>query len=189
MLAYDKATVADLNQLARRHFAAAGILDGPTLHAGGREYQRGDRVSCLTNHAGLGVLNGDLATVTTIDTDTGELVVRLDRHPEPVTLSSWYLDNGNLDYGYAITGHKAQGITVDRTFSIIGSGATRQWVHVAMSRGRSTNTAYLTMSPDQESRAECVHVPHLDDTHTDSTEAALARIRRSRHQQAAIELV
>lgn len=188
MLAYDRETVADLNQLARRHFARAGVLDGPTLGACDHDYQRGDRIICVTNHPGLGVFNGDLATVTTVDTRTRALTVRLDRHPEPVTLPSWYVDQGHLEHGYALTGHKAQGVTVDRTFSVIGPQATREWFHVAMSRGRESNTAYLTATARGDTGDQCGHVPHLDDTPADPNEVALERIRRSRRQQAAIEL-
>lgn len=188
MLAYDRETVADLNRLARRHFARAGALDGPTVAACDREYQRGDRIICLSNHRGVGVFNGDLATVTAVDTSGRALTVRLDRHPEPVALPSWYVDQGHLDHGYALTGHKAQGVTVDRTFSVIGPQATREWFHVVMSRGRDANTAYLTATPATDDLEQCGHVPHLPDQPTDPAEAALERIRRSRRQQAGIEL-
>ncbi len=188
MLAYDRETVSDLNRLARRHFVAAGVLDGPALDACDHQYQRGERVMCLTNQSGLGVLNGDLGTVTAVDTRTRALTVRLDRHPETVDLPSWYLDQGHVDHGYALTGHKAQGVTVDRTFSVVGPQVNREWFHVAMSRGRDSNTAYLTATPGGDTLDPCGHVAHLDDTPTDPTEVALERVRRSRRQQAGIEL-
>lgn len=78
-----------------------------------------------------------------VDPKKGTLTIQLDREPEPTLLPAWYLDDGHIDYGYALTGHKAQGITVDRTYAVIGGDNSREWAYVAMSRGRESNRAYL----------------------------------------------
>ena len=62
------------------------------------------------------MLNGDLGTVVSVDPDHETLTVRLDRDPETRELPGWYLDQDHVDYGYALTGHKAQGVTTARTF-------------------------------------------------------------------------
>jgi conjugative relaxase-like TrwC/TraI family protein len=183
LLARNNETVNQLNALARGHLANAGHISGPTLEADGREYQRGDRVICLKNDPRLGVLNGDLATAIQVDPKTGTLTIRLDRDPEPRSLPDRYLDEGNIEHGYALTGHKAQGITVDRTFAVLGGGTSREWAYVAMSRGRESNRAYL-LSP--ESDEQCAHVSHPN--RTDPLEAATSRLKRRERRAAAVEL-
>ena len=88
-------------------------------------FQAGDRILCRQNQTRLGVLNGDLATVTNVDQERKSLTVRLDRDPETRSLPAWYLDR-DVDYGYAMTGHKAQGVTTDRTFVVVDGTTDRQ---------------------------------------------------------------
>jgi hypothetical protein len=51
-----------------------------------------------------------------------------------------------LLHGYAITGHVAQGLTVDETFVLAGEEITQEWAYVALSRGRTSNRLYLAAS-------------------------------------------
>lgn len=183
LLAHDNKTVADLNERARVHVAASGGLDGPTLQTADRVFQVGDRVLCLTNRRRLGVLNGDLATVVSVDPDRRSLTIQLDRDPETRELPRWYLDEGHVDYGYALTGHKAQGVTVGRTFAVIGDNTNREWAYVAMSRGREGNSAYIACAETVE---QCDHVSHL--SFDDPLNAVTAGLQRSALQQAAIGL-
>jgi len=183
LLAGDNATVKQLNVFARGHLANSGHLTGSTLEAGGREYQRGDRVICLKNDPRLGVLNGDLATAIRVDPKTGTLTIQLDRDPEPRSLPGRYLDNGHIDHGYALTGHKAQGITVDRTFAVIGGGTRREWAYVVMSRGRESNHAYmLSLDTDEQ----CAHLSHQG--RDDPLEVAISSLQRQERRGAAAEL-
>jgi len=39
--------------------------------------------------------------------------------------------------------HSAQGVTADRSYAILGEGASRAMLYVAMSRGRHNNRAFL----------------------------------------------
>jgi conjugative relaxase-like TrwC/TraI family protein len=183
LLARNNETVKQLNVFARGHLANSGHLTGSTLEAGGREYQRGDRVICLKNDPRLGVLNGDLATAIHVDPKTGTLTIQLDRDPEPRSLPGQYLDDGHIDYGYALTGHKAQGITVDRTFAVIGGGATREWAYVVMSRGRESNHAYLLSLDTDE---QCAHLSHQG--REDPLEVAISSLQRQERRGAAAEL-
>ena len=51
----------------------------------------------------------------------------------------------HLDHGYALTGHAAQGATVDRAFVLLrDQGALREWGYVACSRARSETRLYIT---------------------------------------------
>ena len=149
-------TVDQLNQQARARIAESGLLHGPTVNAGDRQFQAGDRAVCLKNRSRLGVLNGDLATVTAVDTERRTITLRLDRTDNAVTVPHWYLDEGNLDWGYALTGHKAQGATARRAHTVAGDGVDREWLYVTMSRGREANTIYLT---DPGPQRERMHAP------------------------------
>jgi hypothetical protein len=160
LIGYDNNTVAELNQHARNHLTASQRLDGPTIEAGERVFQAGDRILCRKNQDRLDVLNGDLGTILSVDPDHGTLTVRLDRDPETRELPSWYIGEDHVDHGYALTGHKAQGVTTGRTFTVIAGGTDREWAYVAMSRGRQTNTLYLANpEPDDE---QCTHLTHED---------------------------
>lgn len=182
LLARDHETVRDLNRLARDHLSRSGQLTGATLEAGGHDYQRGDRVICLRNDVGLGVLNGDLATVTFVDFSAGSITIRLDRG-EVRSLSAEYLEQGCIVHGYALTGHKAQGITVDRTYSVVGSGTSREWAYVAISRGREANHVYV---PCPHTHEQCTHVAHQKIG--DSFEMAVSSLERTERQRPALEV-
>jgi hypothetical protein len=129
------------------------------------------------------VLNGDLATIVSVDPDHGTLTVQLDRDPETHNLPVWYLHQGHVDYGYALTGHKAQGVTTDHTFVIIDGTTDREWAYVAMSRGRQTNTLYLTNPQHQDE--QCTHLTHQGQP--DALDGLTAALNRGSAQTAAID--
>jgi len=173
LIGHRNTTVDQLNRHARSLVGEAGFLDGPVLDVDDRTFQAGDRVVCLKNKSQLGVLNGDLATITAIDADRRTITLRLDRTDQPVTVPHWYLDDGHLDWGYAVTGHKAQGATARRAHTVAGDGVDREWIYVTMSRGREANTIYLT---DREFGSnECEHLTHQRPDRIPALIAALAR--------------
>jgi hypothetical protein len=118
------------------------------------------RILCRKNQTPLGVLNGDLGTVVSADRDYWSLPVRPDRDPITRELPAWYLHKGNVDCGYAMTGHKAQGVTTGRTFVIVDGTINRVWAYAAMSRGREGNTLYLTYPEHEDHR--CTHRDRTD---------------------------
>ena len=183
LIAYDNDTVTELNEQARSYVAVSGRLNGPAVHTGQRAFQAGDRVLCRKNQSRLDVLNGDLGTVLTVDSDHGTLTVHLDRDQETRDLPSWYLDQDQVDYGYALTGHKAQGVTTGATFTVIDRGTNREWAYVALSRGRQANTLYLAdPKPHHE---QCTHLTHPEQR--DPLDALTASLGRSSAQTAAID--
>ena len=183
LIGHRNTTVDELNRRARNRIAEARIFHGPALTVGDREFQVGDRVVCLKNRSRLGVLNGDLATITTVDPEGRSLTIRLDRTGQTVTVPHWYLDEGHLDWGYALTGHKAQGATAQRVHTVAGGSVNREWTYVAMSRGREANTIYLT-EPDV-GRDECEHLAHQ---HSDRLAALIAVLGRAAAGPAAIDV-
>ena len=47
--------------------------------------------------------------------------------------------------GYAVTAHRAQGVTVDTAHVLVEPSSTRENFYVAMTRGRLANLAYVIL--------------------------------------------
>lgn len=152
MLAARRVDVEDLNARARRRLQDAGRLTGQALAAGERDFAVGDRVLCGRNDRRLGVLNGDLATVTAISHDARTLTVDLDRGEQNVELPARYLNAGHLNHAYAMTAHKAQGATVEQAWVLGSDACYREWAYVALSRARAGTRLYLVSDPDGNSQ-------------------------------------
>ena len=85
------------------------------------------------------VVNGDLGTVTASQNRT--LSVRLDDGREVRVPVEGY---PHLRLGYAVTTHKAQGMTVERAFVLTGGIMTdREITYVQASRARGTTRWYV----------------------------------------------
>jgi conjugative relaxase-like TrwC/TraI family protein len=159
MLALRRSDVGDLNQLARSLMDADGRLGRIRLVVADREFASGDRIICLRNSDALGVKNGTCGTVDQVDAARRTLRVATDRGPV-VDLNRRYLETGNLRHAYALTGHAAQGLTVQRAF-VLGSGEARlqEWGYVALSRARTETRLYVTGTPREHES----HFHDLDD--------------------------
>lgn len=161
MLAGRRDEAADLNHLARATRVAAGELDDATaLTVEGRTFAQGDRVLALRNRPvqcadqdGRHLLrNGNRATVTHVDHQAVELTVQLDTGPA-VRLPADYLADGHVDHGYAMTIHKAQGMTTKQTFVLASPDLARELGYVAASRHTDEARFYVnTPDPDDLQR-------------------------------------
>jgi Ti-type conjugative transfer relaxase TraA len=136
MLAYTRDDVQQLNARARELRRAAGELGQDEVirtERGARAFAVGDRLYFMQNERSLGVKNGTLGTVETMR--DGMLQVRLDgdegRH---VTVDSKQYPH--LEHGYAATTHKAQSVSVDRTYTLATPYFDRHSTYVALSRHR-----------------------------------------------------
>lgn len=93
------------------------------------------------------VRNGDRWTVTDIR-DDGSLTARRADSRGTVTLPAGYVSD-HVDLGYAVTAHRAQGITTDTSHVLIDPSTTRENLYVAITRGRHANLVYVaTDRPD-----------------------------------------
>jgi conjugative relaxase-like TrwC/TraI family protein len=140
MLAHHRADVDDLNQAAHALMLQERRLGREAVTLGEREYRVGEQVLCRRNDNRLGLRNGMRGTI--LDLEKNGFVVRdqsgVNRH---VTLA--YAAE-HLDYGYALTGHAAQGVTVDRAFVYLrDQGALKEWGYVACTRARLQTHLYL----------------------------------------------
>ena len=111
------------------------------LVAGEREFRAGDRVVCRQNDSALGVCNGTRATVREVDPVLGILTLQLDGGPIRQVPARYAAEH--LEHGYALTGHAAQGASVERAFVLVrAEGALAEWGYVAASRARAETRLY-----------------------------------------------
>ena len=110
ILALRRNDVTDLNHRARTELLERGRLGPDALVAAEREFRVGERVVCLANRRALGLLNGLRGEITHLDPAERSVTVRLAAGSDRV-VPARYLDAGHLDHGYAMTIHKAQGLT------------------------------------------------------------------------------
>jgi Ti-type conjugative transfer relaxase TraA len=138
MLAHTRADVAQLNQLARVRMRDGGELGAEQMvvtERGERALAAGDRVMFLRNERSMGVKNGTLGTVESMD--GSRLAVRLDV-PDRRQVKFDLKDYAQIDHGYAATIHKSQGVTVDHAHLLASDGLDRHAAYVGMSRHRAT---------------------------------------------------
>jgi hypothetical protein len=134
ILTHTNAEVRALNEAARERMREAGDLGDDvrvTVERGERSLAAGDRVMFLQNERGLGVKNGTLGTIEQVSEQY--MSVRTDDGRDV----SFDLKNyDRIDHGYAATIHKAQGMTVDRTYVLATPGLDAHGSYVALSRHR-----------------------------------------------------
>jgi hypothetical protein len=159
--------VTDLNQRAR----AERILEGDTHScrevalADGTRASAGDLVITRRNNRRLRTLrggwvrNGDRWRITDVRAGGSVVAQRLgSRFGGTVVLPAAYVAE-HLDLGYAVTAHRAQGITVDTAHVVVTGSTTRENLYVSMTRGRDSNMAYVALDRPDETHT----FPHPDD--------------------------
>ena len=133
-------------QRPRTH-ARRGRLGDDEITVDDRSFAAGDRVVLLRNNKTLDVDNGDRGLVVDVDADRRALTVELDAGRE-VRIPDWYLDAGWVDHGYALTAHKLQSTTVDRTFALASDGLYQEAGYSIATRARHETHFYLASQPD-----------------------------------------
>jgi Ti-type conjugative transfer relaxase TraA len=134
ILTHTNAEVRALNEAARQKIRDTGELGADVLVAaerGARNFAPGDRVMFLQNERGLGVKNGTLGTIEQVSAQS--MTVRTDDGRD---VAFDLKDYSKIDYGYAATIHKAQGMTVDRAHILATPGMDAHGSYVALSRHR-----------------------------------------------------
>lgn len=74
-----------------------------------------------------------------------------------------YAADGDLDHGYALTIHKAQGLTADRTVILGDESLAREHAYVALSRARLASHLTIALADtfdDRHGPAGCTPRPH-----------------------------
>ncbi|WP_240044594.1 ATP-dependent DNA helicase [Nocardioides albidus] len=104
------------------------------------------------------VKNGDRWLVTDIRRDGSVMVRRLDARGGRMVLPPEYVAE-HVDLGYAVTAHRAQGVTVDSAHVVVTASTTRENLYVSMTRGRESNIAYVALDQPDDSHS----TPEADD--------------------------
>ncbi|MGE3239520.1 MAG: MobF family relaxase [Pirellulales bacterium] len=166
---HEAATINQQCQEARLqepyHHVRFSAQVGPT------EIHEGDRVLFTKNSRQHRVCNGDLATVQRIDESGKTMLAKLDRGD---TVLVPLKDYQHIQLGYAVTTHKAQGMTVDNAFVLLGGPMQdREITYVQASRARGTTRLYATanyvggklaelVQQMEKSRAKDLALDHID---------------------------
>jgi hypothetical protein len=181
LVAQDRETVTDLNVKARNQRIQEGLV-APTREAklaDGSRVSKGDLIITRLNQRRISagrtgwVRNGDRWTVLAINPD-GSMKARRAGYQfgATVTLPAAYVAE-HVDLGYAITAHRAQGITVDTAHVIATEATTKENLYVALTRGKEANTAYVVL--DSNEKGHDVGQPQ----HPATVRQALSRILAS----------
>lgn len=186
MLASRNADIADLNNLAHRHLVEAGVVQGPArmveVDDRRREFQAGDEVLFLRNDRRLGVRNGMLATIERVHPIGSVDLTVTTTSSQRIDVPRWYVDQGHLTHGYAMTIHKAQGLTCDTALVYATDDLYRELGYVALSRGRDLNVIYTTGDVKIDPEA------HIRTPQRVPSEMLMAGLSTSRAQELAIDV-
>lgn len=169
-LARERVTVAALNaaiRIAARQVglvAPSGVVRRCVEDVGRKradlgdlEFSPGDRILVVgRNHRRLGLVKGMRGTVVEARRD-GALVVEPSDTPGRRQIIPASYDG--VAHGYAMTAHRAQGITVDESLVHGSDVADRQWYYVALSRHR-LRCRYFDVAADRD--VDGVHHGRLD---------------------------
>lgn len=155
MLASRRDEVALLNQLARVHMQAEGLLHGPVVTScWGTGFQAGDRIVVRDNWYALSDLrNGQTGTISTVNANTRTLTFQRDVDSVEVVLPGWYVDS-SVDHAYAQTIHTAQGQTFHTTHLYVDTGISAEHGYTALSRAR--DETHLWVNTDRTVDGRCV---------------------------------
>ena len=151
-----------LSHAARARLAADGLLTGPRLRVGGREFQAGDEVITLTQ-AGHTLVPAGRSKSAYIRTGTRGVVVAVHRqaltvhfpHKGDVRVPWEYLTHefadgrdGGLAHAYALTAHKAEGATLPTARAVVAEDTSRGGLYVMLSRAQTNLRAYVIRRRD-----------------------------------------
>lgn len=164
MMGSSNESVAALNALAQAHRISTsdeqtgdGVIlrPGSAPGAGQATAYTGDTIVTRRNDRRLSVYagrdfvkNGDRWSIESVGED-GSLKVRHVEHGGTVTLPAEYVRE-NVELGYALTVHRAQGATVDTAHALVDSRTDRAGAYVGLSRGREENRLYVNLGEGEK---------------------------------------
>ncbi len=184
--AADHATVDAIAARARAVRVAAGEVEPDGVSAGTAVVGVGDEIVTTRNDRRLAttgggwVRNGDRWRVLSRHADNSLVVEDLAGRGRTLLPGEYVAEEVAL--AYAVTIHKAQGLTVDRAVLLVDEHTTAEGLYVGMTRGRRSNVA-LAVTDDLD----------LDHPAAGSTgsagEVVAAALRRTASEQAALEVL
>jgi len=161
LMIHDRSRCQEASRRVRDALIHLGMVDaGPSVPlADGARASAGDLIICRQNdravqagEPGRTLANGDLLLIEAIR--SRGLLVRRALDCDPVTgARRWterafeYSGYATADLGYAVTGHSAQGRSVQIGIPVVTGTEDRQWLYVAMTRGAQSNTMIVFTQP------------------------------------------
>ena len=154
IMAYSNRDVRDLNTQAREHLKASGALGGKELTytitreveddfgrkikvKEERSFSEGERLVFTRNNKGLDVRNGSMGKIESLDKNT--IIVKLD---EGKTVKFAPRLFSFFDQGWAVTIHKSQGATADKSMLLVSHEMNQNLTYVGMTRHREDVHVY-----------------------------------------------
>lgn len=147
VLAHTNAARIELNDMMRAELQKQGQLKNEidiTTSRGKVAMAVGEQVMFTKADRDLGVKNGTTGTVSKISED-GTVTVTLESGRTTEFAAQQEADKGiHVDYGYAVTVHKSQGMTLDAAFVLADKSMTKENLGVAMTRHRHEANIYAS---------------------------------------------
>lgn len=145
ILAHLRRDVQKLNLLARQKLIDRELIGREfsfeTVN-GPRKIGKGDQLVFLRNDSSLGVKNGTVGQV--VSAARNAIVVRIAEGGKNREVNVNSENYNEIDYGYATTIHKSQGITADSVNVLASSTMDRNLTYVAMTRHRDDLNIYYS---------------------------------------------
>lgn len=142
-----------LNEAVRERRVAAGVVDDNNVVEGmaGVRVGRGDRIVTRRNDTGRNVANREAWTVEAVKDDgilarDGERRVHLDKA---------YVAEA-VQLGYAVTDYGNQGVTTDRSMTLVTEATTSGGLYVGATRGRYGNDLHVVAGDLEAARSSLV---------------------------------
>ena len=156
MGAVHRSDVDDLNSRVHALLEASDQLGSLVAVADDRRYCVGDRVLGLRNRYDLGILNGDVGTITGADEHRVQVSFADGRE---VRLPLDYVAD-HLRHAYARTVHKTQGLTCEVALLLGDDALYAELGYTAITRGTHENRIY-TVVTTQDFADRNFHLEHL----------------------------
>ena len=160
MIALRRSDVDALNHQARDRMQRSGRLGAEITTRSGLPLAVGDRIVLRRNDHAHRLTNGTRATITSVDPRHGVTIQTDQKQTRSVPRD--YLDAGHLQHGYAITGHQAQGTTVERAYVLAPEPA-------ASRSGATSPSAAPVQKPTSRSPARTSRPPTPPNDSADSS--------------------
>lgn len=147
VLAHTNAARIELNDLMRAELKKQHQLKTEihvTTSRGKIPMAVGEKVMFTKADRDLGVKNGTTGTVSAISAE-GRVTVTLESGRTTEFTAQQEADQGiHIDYGYAVTVHKSQGMTLDASFVLADKSMAKENLGVAMTRHRHEASIYAS---------------------------------------------
>jgi AAA domain len=202
VMAADHDTVDQLALRARAARVAAGQVDPEGLVVGAQTVGVGDEIVTTGNYrrlvttTGGWVRNGDRWQIIALGPKNSLTLASQERRGK-VTVPGAYVEE-HVILAYAVTVHKAQGVTVDEGVLVVDGSTSGEHLYVGMTRGRHRNLACVNTEPAGDEQpyrelrtagqvlAAALRRSSSEPSATETLQGELAGIGRSSSLEAAI---